>query len=141
MLKSPFDIAVVFAIMALVVVTIGFGIESVEDQGANVNNKSSFFSNVEANVYSSTGLKGTSDEASDVIDPSDNPVTVEATEEGIITQGLQSLRSVGSTYNSIKSSMSEGTAILGVDPIYYTVVTFTLVIILFVIIYTWARGR
>lgn len=141
MLKSPFDIVVVFAIMALVVVTIGFGIESVEDAGANVNNKTSFFSNVESNVYSSTGLKGTSDEASDVIDPSDNPVTVEATEEGIITQGLQSLRSVGSTFNSIKSSMSEGTAILGIDPIYYTVVMFTVVIIMFVIIYTWARGR
>ena len=140
MLKSPFDIAVVFAIFALVVVTVGFGIESIGDSGA-VTQNTTFFSNVESDVYASTGLKGTSDEASDVIDPSDEPVTVEATEEGIITQGLQSLRSVGSTYNSIKSSMSEGTAILGIDPIYYTVITFTLIIILFVIIYTWARGR
>jgi len=139
-LKSPFDIAVVFAIFALVVVTVGFGIESIGDSGA-VTQNTTFFSNVESDVYASTGLKGTSDEASDVIDPSDEPVTVEATEEGIITQGLQSLRSVGSTYNSIKSSMSEGTAILGIDPIYYTVITFTLIIILFVIIYTWARGR
>jgi len=139
-LKSPFDIAVVFAIFALVGVTVGVGIESIGDSGA-VTQNTTFFSNVESDVYASTGLKGTSDEASDVIDPSDEPVTVEATEEGIITQGLQSLRSVGSTYNSIKSSMSEGTAILGIDPIYYTVITFTLIIILFVIIYTWARGR
>lgn len=141
MLKSPFDIAIVFAIMALVVVTIGFGIESVEKTGANVGNKSSFFSNVKGNVYNSTGLYGTSKEASDVIDPSGQAVTVEATEENIITQGLQSLRSVGGTYNSVKNVLTQGTSILGLDRVYVSVITFTLIIIIFVIIYTWARGR
>lgn len=141
MLKSPFDIVVVFAIASLVIVTIGFGITYAEEQGANTNNKTYFFSDVETNIYASTGLKGTSDEASDVIDPSDNPVTVEATEEGIITQGLQSLRSVGSTFNSIKDVMNDATKILGISEVFVSVITFTLIIIMFVIIYTWARGR
>jgi len=141
MLKSPFDIVIVFAIMALVVVTIGFGITNIEDRGGTMGNKTHFFSDIKDDVYANTGLKGTSDEASDVIDPSDEPVAVEASEEGIITQGLQSLRSVGGTYNSVKSALTEGTAILGIDPIYLSVVTFTLIIIIFVIIYTWARGR
>ena len=141
MLKSPFDIVVVFSILALVVVTVGFGITSVENQGAETANKTSFFSGVKDDVYATTGLKGTTDEASDVIDPSDQAVTVEATEEGIITQGLQSLRSVGSTFNSIRKALNEGTAILGIDPVYISIVVFTLIIIMFVIIYTWARGR
>lgn len=141
MLKSPFDIAVVFSIMALVVLTIGFAIESVEENGGNVGDKTYFFDNVETNVLNATGLKGTSDEASDVIDPSDNPVLDDPTEENIIQQGLQSLRSVGSTYSSVRQTLSEGTGILGIDAVYYTIIIFTLVIILFVIIYTWARGR
>lgn len=141
MLKSPFDIAIVFAIMALVVVTIGFGITSVEEQGAITGNKTTFFSNVENNVYNSTGLYGTSTEASDVIDPSGEPVQSDVSEESIITQGLQSLRSVGSTYSSVRSALTEGQGILGIDPVYVSVVTFTLIIIIFVIIYTWARGR
>lgn len=140
MLKSPFDIVVAFAIISMVVVTIGFGIASIEDQGA-VTGNTTFFSDVETDVYSSTGLKGTSDEASKVIDPSDNPVTAEATEEGIITQGLQSLRSIGSTYKSVERVMKDGTSLLGIDAIYWNIIAYTLIIIIFVIIYTWARGR
>ena len=140
MFKSPFDIVIIFAIIAVIVITVGFGIDSIETQGANVGNKV-FFSSIENDVYNSTGLKGTSDEASDVIDPSSNPVTAEASEESIITQGLQSLRSIAATYKSVEKVMKDGTAELGINAIYWNILAFTLIIIMFVIIYTWARGR
>lgn len=143
MLKNPYDIVIIFAIIALVVVTVGFGIESVDELGANVGNTQNqeFFTNVASDVNASTGLKGTSDEATDVIDPTDNPLTAEATEEGIITQGLQSLRSIGGTYKSVEKVMKDGTGQIGINPIYWTVIASTLIIIMFVLIYTWARGR
>lgn len=140
MLKSPFDIVIVFSITAVIVLTMGFGITSIESLGASTGN-TTFFSGIEADVLNSTGLKGTADEATDVIDPSDDPLTAEASEEGIITQGLQSLRSVGSTYKAVENVMKEGTAELGIDSIYWQIASFTLIIIIFVIIYTWARGR
>lgn len=143
MLKTPFDIVIVFGIIALVVITVGFGIESVEELGADIGSEQNqaFFTNIEDDVRSAEGLKGTSDEASDVIDPTDSPVTAEASEEGIITQGLQSLRSIGGTYKSVEKIMKDGTAQLGIPSIFWEVVAGILIIIIFVLIYTWARGR
>lgn len=140
MFNRPQDMVIMFAIMAAVIVTVGFGIQGVEEQGATTNNVT-FFSDVKGEVTSTTGLKGTADEASDVIDPSDEAVQSEATEEGIITQGLQSLRSIGGTFGSVRSTVTDGGKIIGLDPIYINLLVFTLVIILFVLIYTWARGR
>lgn len=138
-MKSPFDIAVIFAIVGLIVVTIGFGITAVEDLGANSGNVS-LYDDVETRLSADTGLYGTSVEASKVIDPEDN-TTTEASEESIITQGLQSLRSLGSTYKSVEATMQEGSSILGIPEIYWEVMAAVMIIMIFVIIYTWARGR
>lgn len=140
MLDKPQDVAIMFALIAFVVVTMGFGIASIEEQGAYTDN-TTFFSDVKGEVTATTGLKGTADEASKIIDPSSDQVQTEATEEGIITQGLQSLRSIGGTFNSVKSTVTDGGKIIGLDPIYISIFIFTILIMFFVIVYTWARGR
>ena len=140
MLDRPQDFVIMFMIVALVVVTAGFGVQSVEYQGATTNSVT-FFDDVKGDVTSTTGLKGTADEASDVIDPSDQALQSEVSEENIITEGLQSLRSIGGTLQSTRNAMTESGSILSIDPIYISTVVFTMIIILFVLIYTWARGR
>jgi len=140
MLNKPQDIVIMFAIMAFVIVTIGFGIESIEEQGATTNDVS-FFTNVEGEVTSTTGLKGTADEASNVIDPSDEALQSDNDEEGIIKQGLQSLNSISSTYSAVRNTATDGGSIIGLDSVYVNILMFTLIIIFFVLVYTWARGN
>lgn len=140
MFDKPQDVAIFFALIAAVVVTMGFGITSVVEQGANAGD-TTFFSDVKGEVTATTGLKGTADEASKLIDPSSEQVQTEASEEGIITQGLQSLRSIGGTFNSVKNTVTQGGNVIGIDPIYVALLISTMLIIFFVLVYTWARGR
>lgn len=141
MLSKPYDIVVVFAIMAAVIVTIGFGINSAESlQSADVGDKA-FFSGVTNNINSTSGLYGTSQEASSILDPEGQNQQLETDQDSIITQGLQSLRSLSSTYKSVEAALFSGSNILGVDPIYINLLMFTLIIIIFVLVYTWARGN
>jgi len=131
MLNKPQDIVIMLAIIAAVFITVGFGITSIEEQGANINNNT-FFSDISTDISSETGIQSTAASASNVLDPSNQTVTSEASEENIITQGLASLRSVSATYKSVEKIGYRSTNMLSIDPIYIT---------LFIITYTWVRGR
>lgn len=138
-ITKPSDIAVIFAIFALVVVTVGFGVQSVVDN-QDVEANTSFYSNVKVRVTGEEGLKGAADDLSEGLEGqaggSDTP-----SEEGILIGGFNSIRKLGKTFGIMKDSLGEGTTALGLDPIYWVLFTSVLLISFAVVMYTWLRGR
>lgn len=139
MLNKPYDLAVIFAIIAVIVVTIGFGVNSViTDFGVDAD--TTYFDNVESQVTSSTGLKGTSDDASEGI-TGDEGATEDASEDSILVGAFKSLLKLGQTYKLVEDSMDEGFAEIGIDPIYIIIVMSTVIIIFAVTLYSFFTGR
>lgn len=138
-ISKPSDIAIIFAVFALVIVTIGFGVQSVIDnQNVSVNN--SFYSNVKLRVTDTNGLKGTANDLSTGLAGQEGSSN-EPSEESILVAGFNSIRKLGKTYRIMGDSLSEGGQILGIDPIYWVIFTSTLLISFGVVMYTWLRGR
>lgn len=139
MFNKPYDLPIMFAIFALVIVTVGFGVSSVN----NIQNKSvdaSYFESVESSVTSSTGLKGAADDMSEGI-TGDEGASEEPSEENIIIQGFKSVLKLGKTFVQMTDALDEGLTELGIDPIYVTVVSGVLIIVFGVVLYTWLRGN
>lgn len=138
-ISKPSDIAIIFAIFAMVIITVGFGVQSVIDN-QNVVVDNSFYTNTQLKVSGEEGLKGTADDLSGGITgqvgSSNTP-----SEESILVGGFNSIRKLGKTYKAMTDSMTEGGQILGVDPIYWVIFASTLLIVFAVVMYTWIRGK
>lgn len=140
MLDKPYDFAVIFGIFALVVVTIGFGIESVmTNTNASVGD-TSFFTNVKLRVNGTDGLVATSQTMSNSIRGETSAGTTPS-EEGLLVKGFNSLLSLGATFEIFSDSMADASAAIGIHPIYWTVILGVLLVIFAVTLYTWLRAR
>lgn len=140
MLSKPYDIVIIFALVAAVVITVGFGLSDVQNAGANTGTANNFFNNVNDTVYSEDYFYGTTEASGSVLDGSEGSGS-EPSEENIITEGYNSLRKITGTYKAFRNALSDGSGSLGIDPVYLTLVTGVIIVIMFVLIYTWARGR
>lgn len=139
MFNRPYDLAVIFAIFALVVVTFGFFIDGVNDY-YDEDGDTSYFETVESTVTDSTGLKGAADDMSEGI-TGEEGASEDTSEEGIIIRGFKSVLKLGKTFTGMLDALDEGLTAIGVDPIYLTIVGSTLLIIFGVVLYTWIRGN
>lgn len=139
-ISRPQDIVVIFAIFAIVIGTIGFGIASVtQEQDVDVDD--SFFTNVYNNATSSEGLKGTADSVSEGLTGTEG-VSQDTSEESILVRGFNSILSIGKTYKITASALNEGsTKWLGIDPFYWIIYTSVMLVSFGVVMYTWIRGR
>lgn len=137
--NNPTDVVVLFSIFALVIVTVGFAITDIESQGVSTGD-TTLFTQVESNVNSGDGLKGSADQASDVIDPSDEQ-SPDSNEESLITQGLQSLKQIGSSFQAFRSALTSMQISLGIPSVLIDIVIYTLIVAFFVVIYAWFRGK
>lgn len=144
MFNKPYDIVWVITIVGLVVATMGFGLESVMDaeyQALGVgDNDLRFFNNATNYMESGDFVKGTADDASDAL-AGDVGVDTETSEDSILTQGFNSMLSLGQTYKAAEGMMTEGTRAIGIDTIYWLSISSAIIITMFIIIYTWIRGR
>lgn len=138
-ISSPRDVAIIFAVFALVIITVGFGVQSVIDnQDVEVNN--SFYNNVKLRVTDASGLKGTADDMSSGLAGQEGSSN-DPSEESLLVAGFNSIRKLGKTFKIMENSLSEGTGILGIDSIYWVIFTSVLLISFAVVMYTWLRGR
>lgn len=139
-ISRPQDIVVIFAIFALVIVTVGFGIASVV-QEQDVETDQSFFTNVYNNTIGSDGLKGTADSVSQGLVGTEG-VSQDTSEGSILVRGFNSILSIGKTYRITSEALNEGSVKwLGIDPIYWLIYTSVLLVSFGVVMYTWIRGR
>ena len=139
MLDKPYDLAVMFGIFALIVITVGFGVTNI-NTFTNSTHDESFFTNVENNVTSAKGLKGASDSSGTGL-AGEVGSSETITQDSFIAKGFQSLLTLGQTWNLVESSMDEATDTLGINPIYITIITSILLIAFAVTLYTWLRGN
>ena len=144
MLKRPYDIAVILGLLGLVIVTIGFGVQSVIETNTALNvsqDKLSYFDNAENILRNndSTYLKGTSDEATSAL--SGEEETSDTSQENFIVSGFNSMLALGKTYKAVEDLADEGTRLVGIPEIYLMVVVSILIIMLMVVTYTWVRGN
>ena len=138
MLSKPFDIVVIFALMVGIIATIQFGVTAVIDSGATVGD-TSFFTTANDTIDDGSFFKGTVDNATEPLSGQEGS-TQQDSEQNILTQGLQSLRDISLTYKATEKVLNEGTSTLSIPPVYLTLVTGVIIIIMFVLVYTWARG-
>ena len=140
MFNKPYDLAYIVGIFGLIIITIGFGITSAVDFGAETNNKVGFYTGVYNNISSESGFKGSADEATLAL-TGEAGVSEQITEDSVILNGFQSLISLGKTYKTLESSLTISTGYLGIDPIYWLVITGLILITFAVVLYTWVRGK
>ena len=137
MIDKPYDLAVIFGLFALVVATVGFGIANINDI-VTVPHNDTFFTSVTQNANSSTGLKGSGDIAADGLTGTDGGEA--ATQESFILKGINSLLTLGQTFNLVKTSINEGEGALNIPHIYFTIITSLLILAFAVTVYTWIRA-
>lgn len=136
---KPFDLAIVFGIFALVVVTALFGLESVSSK-QGIEGNTSFFTAVENNINSNNGLHGTAADLSSGVTGQEEAGTT-VSEDSLLTDAFNRMRDLGKTWLIVEDSLDELTKVLPIDPIYILTVTSMLLIAFVVVLYTWLRGR
>lgn len=137
MLRQPYDLAVIFAIISIIVVTAGFGVQSVINK-QNVTTDQSFFTNVRAQINGTHGLEQTSVDVSGGL-TGDVGASVETSEESILVNAFYSILTLGSTWGLVTQTVGEGIQILGIDPVYWIIITSTILIIFGVVLFSWIR--
>lgn len=139
MFNKPYDLVWVLAIAGLVVVTMGFGIQSIiSNFGGDYGDSLTFVNQTQTMLEGggAHGLGNTSQVASESLV---GQTGEDASEASFITRGFKSMVSLGDTYHAVTVLMNESTT-LGLNPIYITVIASAIIITLFVVIYTWVRG-
>ncbi len=138
-LDKPQDLAWMFIIFALVIVTFGFGLESI-NKLQDANRDTSFFDSVRDNATSERGLKGAADDQEDALSASvgagDSPTVT-----NFIVQSFESLRNLGKTFSIVQDSLRTSGGMFGLDTIYWTLIVSGLLISFAAVLYTWLRGR
>ena len=138
MLDKPYDIAVMFGIFALIIVTVSFAVSDINTLVA-VDHNDTFFSSAYSRVNSSTGFKGLSDEAAEGLSGTEGGGD-DVTQESFILKGINSLLTLGQSWAIMEESLDDASDQLTIDPIYITVLIGLLVIAFAVTLYTWIRG-
>lgn len=140
MFNKPYDIVVIAALFVAVIATIGFGIEGAITQGAVVDSNSRGFFNSTNDFTNASYFGGTTSDASGAIVGAEGSSDESSSILDLINRGLNALLGIGKTYSYTKESLNQAQSVLPIPDIYITLVIGTLIIILMVIIYTWARG-
>lgn len=143
MFNKPQDLAVMIGIFGLVMITFGFGLNSVmnfyDNENVTVQDQELNFFNKQTNLMnSSLYLKGAADDYSESMTGGEGQ-DASTTEESIVKQGFNSLLALGQTYKAAESSITEGSKIIGLDPLYFLVISAIIIISFGVVIYTWIR--
>jgi hypothetical protein len=135
---KPQDIAVIMTIFALIVAGAGLAITNFEDFGATVN--STFYTDINANMLSATGLKGTAEASVDVLEGL-NGSTEQTNTENIIQEGFSGMINLGTTWGLMWSELNNAIRILGIPSIFITLVSGLIAISFVVVLYTWIRSQ
>ncbi len=138
-ITRPQDLAAIFAVFALVVVTIGFGISGAVDN-YNYTGDVSFYQNVSGRVTDASGLKGSADSVSEGLIGQEGASEIPS-QEGILLQGFNSIRQIGANFQIMSDSLSEGVLFLGIPVIYWTIYTSILLLSFAVVMYNSIFGR
>lgn len=136
---SPQDMAWMFIIFAAVIVTFGYGLVSVQEfQGVTQN--ASFFNSIENKVNSEEGLKGAA-EAQEAALAGETGASGTPTEESIFVRSWNAMKDLGKAWSAFEDGMEEGMDIVGLNPIYWTLLSSGILITFAVVLYTWVRAR
>jgi len=138
MLSKPQDLAVMFGIFALVIVTVGFALTDINSM-VTTDYNNTYFSTIEERVESETGLQGAKDNSAEGLTGEEGS-SEEASETGIILQGIKSLRTLGQTWAIVQESADESIDSLSLNPIYLTIIIALITISFAVVIYAYIRG-
>lgn len=135
---NPSDMAWIFIIFAAVVITFGFGLTSVQEY-QNVTQTTTFFSSIEGKVMNNqTGLKAAADAQESSIVGQEG-ASEEPSVANIFVRSWNSIREIMKVWSVFEDSAEESFEIIGLDPIYWTLITSGLLITFAVILYSWVR--
>ncbi len=138
-ISKPTDMAIIFAIFALVVVTFGFGITSVESN-QNYTGDTTFFTNVSARVQTADGFKGSADEVSEGLVGQEGASNLPS-EEGILVQGFNAVRQIGQNFQIMSASLNDAGIFLGIPTFYIVIFTGVLVFAFAVVMFSFIFRR
>lgn len=141
MLNKPTDIVIMFAIIGVFFGIVGLGVTHITAQGIDTGN-TQIFSSISNDINSTTGLLKTANSSSNVIDPSGESQNLgQTSEESFLFKGLQGLKDLGASYKSFENALNQGQSALNIPPLIVSAFLSVLIVGLFVVIYTWWRGR
>ena len=140
--NKPSDIAIIFGIFGLVVVTGLFGIQSVNfytNQTANEENIK-FYTYVNDNITGEDGLKGAADDTTEALTGKEGFSLTELLTDNFVVRGFNSLVNLGKIFTSSNQALEIGAEQLALDPIYITIIVAILLIVFVVVLWTWLTG-
>jgi hypothetical protein len=136
-MKSPADIVIIFSIMAVIMITVGLGIDSINnDYGANINN--SAFTTLGTQV--DQNYKNATSELSKAVQ-SESGASDTSTENNIIVKGFNAVLGLGRVVGYVFGNIEYMFGAMGL-PSYFATLLIGLIITMFAIItYSWIRGN
>lgn len=138
MIDKPQDLAIMFGVFALIVVTVGFAVADINDK-VTTDHNDTYFTTINSRVTSQEGFKGISDSSGSSLTGEEGSDETPTT-DNFILQGIDSLRSLGQSWAIVKTTAEESNSALKLDPIYITVLIGLLIISFAVVIYAYIRG-
>jgi len=138
MLEKPYDILVIFAIFALVVVTIGTAMGDI-NLLTNTTHNTSFYTTVDNRISNEDGFSAvTTDSAESIV--GEEGAGDQATQEGFLLKGFNSLLKLGKSWGILEKTANEVVEEIPIDPIYITLILGLLLVSFAVVVYTYIRG-
>lgn len=134
--NKPSDIALMFGVFALVLITVGFGIDSIA-VNQNVTANTNVITYVQLGVNSSLNQSAVAVTGSLINTPG---LTDTTSQENIFVRGFNSVLNIGSILDTMITNIQQFGAEFGINAIYFNIAIAILIITFAVITYTWFRG-
>lgn len=137
-MNKPSDLVFMLALFCLAIITVGFGVTSVINDGAPTDTRATnFIVNSTTNAYT---IQTSGDDLKDGILTNEQGASTEPSEENIIVKGWSSLQQLGRTADAVQGTMSQAPGIFGVDEIYWIILSGALLCVFAVVMYSWIIG-
>jgi hypothetical protein len=137
--NRPTDMAFIFAIFAMVMITVGYGVTSVmNQQNASIDSDAqNYFNKLKNNDLQAFG-NNTNDINNALVaqeGQSDSP-----TEENILVRGFNSMLSIGRSFTLVTESLDYIATKTGIPDEFVVIIGGLLIMTLAVVTYSWLRG-
>ena len=137
-MDRPQDLAWMFIIFALIVITFGLGITSINDIH-DAGEDETFFTKISDDSQGSDGVVGASTAQQAALGGEEESGS-QTTQEGFILKSWQAMRDLGKTFGIMDQAINEAQQELDIPGYFWVLVSAGLLITFAVILYTWLRG-
>lgn len=142
MFNKPNELAIMAGLFGIIIIFVGlFMGEIISMKGTQEETITSYITIITNGMNGTTeSITGTSLSVQSGVLSGNASASTTTSEESLALDAWDSFKQLGNTYNVVRMSMSETSALFGIPTIFYVIISSMILITFVVVLWTWFKG-